>query len=114
MLVDSSGSRKPLARPIATTFLFQIFLRMPVVNLSGRGSARARPSRLFSSVAAASSSLMYALEYTYPFPVRCCNGMRHCQPAARAVERVYGVGGPTFSHGTARARSHGNQCVQSS
>jgi hypothetical protein len=40
--------------------------------------------------------------------------MRHCQPAARAVERVNGVGGATLAHGTATARSHGSQCVQSS
>jgi hypothetical protein len=30
MLVDSSGSRKPLARPMATTLRFQPCLRMPV------------------------------------------------------------------------------------
>jgi hypothetical protein len=58
MLVDSSGSMKPLARPIATQFRFQNFLRMPVTKRSGRGSASASPSRFASSVAAASSSLM--------------------------------------------------------
>ena len=41
MLVDSSGSRKPLARPSATQFLFQNFLRRPVVKRSKRGSASA-------------------------------------------------------------------------
>ncbi len=50
MLVDSSGSMKPEARPEATQFLFQNFLRMPVVNLSLRGSASARPSRLLMRV----------------------------------------------------------------
>ena len=57
MLVDSSGSMKPLARPRATQLRFQNFLRMPVTNLSGRGSASASPSRFASRVAAASSSL---------------------------------------------------------
>ena len=37
MLVDSSGSMKPLASPTATQLRFQNFLRMPVVNLSFRG-----------------------------------------------------------------------------
>ena len=64
MLVDSSGSRKPLARPSATTFLFQHFLRRPVVKRSSLGSASALPSRFASRVAAASSSLTCALEYT--------------------------------------------------
>ena len=27
-----------------------------------------------------------------PLPTRCCSGMRHCQPASRAIERVYGHG----------------------
>ena len=33
MLVDSSGSMKPLASPSAMQFLFQNFLRRPVVKL---------------------------------------------------------------------------------
>ena len=52
MLVDSSGSMKPLERPIATQFLFQNFLRLPVVKRSGRGSRKRAPSRFASSVAA--------------------------------------------------------------
>ena len=62
MLVDSSGSMKPLDSPSATTLRFQNLRRMPVVKRSGRGSPSALPSRLASSVAAASSSLMCALE----------------------------------------------------
>ena len=49
-----------------------------------------------------------------PLPIRCCSGMRHCQPALRAVDRVYGVSGLTDSHGTAMARLQGSQWVQSS
>ena len=45
---------------------------------------------------------------------RCCSGMRHCQPALRAVERVSGLQSPPSAHGTATARSLGSQCVQSS
>ena len=37
---------------------------------------------------------MKALEKTCPLPVRCCKGMRHCQPAVWAVARVKGSGGP--------------------
>ena len=88
MLVDSSGSTKPLARPIETTFLFQARLRLPVTKRIGRGSASGAPSRLLISTAVASSSLMNLLEYTCPLPMRCCSGMRHCQPALRAVARV--------------------------
>ena len=62
MLVDSSGSRKPLAKPTDTTFLFQARLRLPVRNLIGRGSANGGPSRLLKSIAVASSSLMYLLQ----------------------------------------------------
>jgi len=64
MLVDSKGSRKPPARPSAMQFLFQSFLRRPVVNLKKRGSAFGLPSKLAISVAAASSSLMKRLQYT--------------------------------------------------
>ncbi len=41
MLVDSSGSRKPLARPSATQLRCHIRRRRPVVNFSRRGSASA-------------------------------------------------------------------------
>ena len=58
MLVDSSGSMKPPARPIATTFLFQIFLRLPVVKRSSRGCAE-RPA---VEIAAASPRLIVADE----------------------------------------------------
>ena len=113
MLVDSSGSMKPLARPIATTFLFQNFLRLPVAKRSTRGSASGSPSRLAITTAVASSSLMNLLLNTWPLPTRCCSGMRHCQPASRAVERVYGVSGVVRTQGTATARSQGSQWVQS-
>jgi hypothetical protein len=56
MLVDSSGSMKPDARPRATTLRFQKALRRPVVNRIGLGSASGRPSRLASRVSAAASS----------------------------------------------------------
>jgi len=88
MLVDSSGSRKPLARPTAMTLRFQFLRRLPAVKRIGRGSARGRPSRLPISTAAASSSLMKSLQYTWPLPMRFCSGMRHCQPARCAVARV--------------------------
>jgi hypothetical protein len=39
--------------------------------------------------------------------------MRHCHPAARAVERVNGAGASWRADGTAIALSHGNQCDQS-
>ena len=58
MLVDSSGSMNPLASPTAMQFLFQARRRRPVTNLIVRGSAVGRPSRLASSTAVASSSLM--------------------------------------------------------
>ena len=58
-LVDSRGSMKPLARPIETQFLFQIFLRLPVVKRSRIGWARGAPSRFESSTRSASSSSMY-------------------------------------------------------
>src|SRR6185503_243557 len=114
MLVDSSGSTNPPDSPTATQLRFQVFLRRPVTNLRKRGSASALPSRFFSNVAAASSSLRNLLEYTWPLPMRFCNGMRHCHPAVCAVARVYGSSGPELSQGTATARSQGSQCVQSS
>ncbi len=114
MLVDSSGSTNPLARPIETTFPFHAFLRRPVWKRSVRGSASGLPSRLPSRIAVASSSLMYLLENTWPLPMRCCSGMRHCQPAWCAVARVYGSSSGAEAQGTATARSHGSQCDQSS
>ncbi len=114
MLVDSSGSMKPHDRPIDTQFLFQALLRLPVRKRTGRGSASGSPSRLLIRMAVASSSLMNLLEKTWPLPMRCCSGMRHCQPAPRAVARVNGVSSAAFTHGTATAVSHGSQCDQSS
>ena len=64
MLVDSSGSRKPLASPTATQFFFQTSLRRPATKRSGRGAACAAPSRRLSSRLAASSSPRNSLQYT--------------------------------------------------
>ena len=47
-----------------------------------------RLAGLASSVACAVASSICALLYTWPLPMRCCNGIRHCQPALCAVERV--------------------------
>jgi hypothetical protein len=46
--------------------------------------------------------------------VRCCKGIRHCHPASRAVDRVYGVVAAMRSQGTAIARSQGRYALQSS
>ena len=62
MLVDSSGSMKPLARPMATQFLLQVLRRWPGRNLMTRGSVRTLPSMLPSSVCFAASSEMYRLQ----------------------------------------------------
>src|SRR5688572_30601577 len=48
-----------------------------------------------------------------PLPVRCCVGMRHCHPAVRAVDLVYGSRGPLCLQATANALSHGSQSRQS-
>ena len=112
--VDSSGSMNPLDKPMATTFLFQNFLRLPVTKRIKRGSASALPSRLPRRMDVASSGLMNWLLNTWPLPMRFCNGMRHCQPAPCAVERVYGNSGLTDSQGTASALSQGSQWLQSS
>ena len=79
---------------------------MPGMKRIVRGSAIASPSRLASRIAAASSSLMRRDEKTWPLPMRCCSGMRHCHPALRAMTRVSGIKGSTRAHGTAIARSH--------
>jgi hypothetical protein len=62
MLVDSSGSMKPEARPSDRQFLFQLFLRRPVVKRRKLRSAMGWPPRLPSNRAPASSSLMNSLE----------------------------------------------------
>ncbi len=108
--VDSSGSAKPDDSPIATTLRFHAFARWPDWKRSVRGSASGRPSRLRIRRAVASSSLMCALENTWPLPVRCCRPMRHCHPAGRAVAIVYGGSSAPSSQGTTTARSHGSQC----
>ena len=59
---DAFVSMNPQASPMATTFLFQACLRMPVVKRKGRGSASGRPSRLASRMDAASSSLRWRLQ----------------------------------------------------
>mgnify|MGYP003704175263 CR=1 FL=1 len=56
MLVDSSGSRKPPARPSATTFFSHARWRLPGRKRTGRGSPSAGVSRCSSSVAAAAST----------------------------------------------------------
>src|SRR5262245_63132843 len=114
MLVDSSGSTNPLASPRATTFLFQTLLRLPVLNLMTRGLVIVLPSTSCRSRLVASSSDMKRLQYTSPLPTRCWSGMHQRQPAAYAVERVYGAAGRTDSVCTGTALSHGSQCDQSS
>jgi hypothetical protein len=52
----------PAASPIETQFLIQNDLRRPPVKRSSRGSPIGAPSRLASSVAAASSSLTKRLQ----------------------------------------------------
>ena len=58
MLVDSSGSTKPAARPNDTTFLFQAFLRRPALMRISQGSLTGVPPESLSSLARASSSDM--------------------------------------------------------
>src|SRR5207248_784427 len=54
MAVDSSGSRKPPASPMATTFLSQSLSRFPAANRIGFvASASGLPSRFFSTKARA-------------------------------------------------------------
>jgi beta-glucosidase len=62
MLVDSSGSRKPAARPSATQLLFHILRRLPLVKRSRFGLASCSPSRLARSSASAASSSICLLE----------------------------------------------------
>jgi hypothetical protein len=53
MLVDSSGSRKPLASPIATQLRTQLRSRRPALKRRKRGWAIASPSTAPTSAAAA-------------------------------------------------------------
>ena len=62
MLVDSKGSRKPLARPTATQFLTHGRGRTPGAKRICRGSASGSPSRFFISSVVASSSPVKRLE----------------------------------------------------
>jgi len=114
MLVDSSGSMKPLARPSDTTFRFHAFNRRPVRNGTSHGSRRAGAPTSRSNLARASSSDMCRLENTSPQPTRCWSGICQRQPASCAMARVYGTGGPTDSVCTATARSLGSHSFQSS
>ena len=61
MLVDSSGSRKPLDRPTATTFRCHCLRVRPVRKRMILGSPIALESRLLSRMSAASSSLQWLL-----------------------------------------------------
>ena len=56
LLVDPSGSIKPLAKPRAIQFLFQCLRRMPVRNLITLCSVSKSPLTLASNTALASSS----------------------------------------------------------
>jgi hypothetical protein len=51
MPVDSAGSIKPLASPIATTFRFHRVRRRPMVKRGRRGPASVSPSSFAISVA---------------------------------------------------------------
>ena len=48
MLVDSSGSRNPLASPRQNTFRFQIFRRIPVRKRQQPGLGQRRPFHALS------------------------------------------------------------------
>jgi hypothetical protein len=114
MLVDSSGSMKPLAKPSETTFLFHAFSLRPVRKGTSHGSLIGVEPTSRSNLARASSSDMWRLENTSPPPLRCCSGICQRQPASWAMARVYGTGGPTDSVCTATARSLGSHWFQSS
>ena len=60
--VDSSGSRNPDDRPMATQFFSQNFWRWPVAKRMRRGEPMTGPSRPSISDAVASSSLMNSLQ----------------------------------------------------
>ena len=108
-LVDSSGSRKPLARPSPTQLRFQASRAAAGAEAQQLGfSISAGPSSWPNKVARASSSLMKRVENTWPLPVRCCSGMRQIQPPCCAIERVNGVKSALRSQGTAQARSQGS------
>src|SRR6187549_3482854 len=108
MLVDSSGSMKPLDNPRATQFLFHTWRRLPVWNFSTRGMVRGLPSMERTSSSFAASSFRYWLLNTRPLPTRCCSGMHQRQPESCAIDLVYGGAAPVNSVCTAAALSHGN------
>ena len=114
MLVDSKGSMNPDDKPIATTLRIQDLRRIPGTKRIVRGSALCSPSRLARSTDVASSSLIRSDEKTYPLPMRCWSGIRHCQPAFRAITRVSGIKGSTRAQGTATARSQRSHSDQGS
>jgi hypothetical protein len=88
MEVDSSGSMKPAARPMATTLRFQKRLRLPVTKADQPRLGQRLAVQVVIRTDAASSVLMKRLQNTWPLPMRLCSGMRHCQPAECAVARV--------------------------
>ena len=113
MLVDSSGSMKPLASPSATHVL------VPGLAAGGRcGSARATDRQ------SASPSTSCAAAWPRPrrrtcarwnrpsrCRSRCCSGIRHRQPACARSRACRAPRGPPFAIGTAIARSQGSQCA---
>ena len=99
MLVDSSGSMKPLARPTATQFFFQCSRRWPGRNLMTRGSVSTLPSMLASSVCLAWSSLEVAaavdhavadamLQRNAPLPAGIARDRARVGPAPRRTDSV--------------------------
>ncbi len=64
MLVDLSGSRKPLASPMLTTLPIQLRRRRPARKRRTLGSASGSPSTAARMSRQASSSDRYALENT--------------------------------------------------
>ena len=64
MLVDSSGSRKPLARPSATQLRCHILRRRPVVKRSSRGIGERAAIEIGQQRGRRLVVPRYALEYT--------------------------------------------------
>jgi hypothetical protein len=64
MLVDSSGSRKPAASPMATQLPIQKRRTCPAWNFTKLGSPRASPSSWPRSADNACSSLRCSEQYT--------------------------------------------------
>ncbi len=88
-LVDSSGSRKPAARPMRDA------IAVPrLAPLASREAQLVRIGQLLAVEVGEQQLLggfvvdVAAANRRSPLPVRCCSRMRHCQPASRAVDRV--------------------------